>query len=241
MGTLSEPDQERAADPPRVVDLPRLVDLHRAVVLHRWSRVLRWSAATLMVLPVPVVVWALKIDEPVVVARFLVEPLLVGPALAGVATVVAVCAAMVGLSAQEAGASPGSRRWFVRWPVNLAKFALLVVAWAGAGLAFLVGAFSGEAHLLSPTSPGGCRVVVVEHAYGGAALYVAPAGSFRSRPAGEVRDAGAAPVSRGSYDLTWDGETADLVLRGVSDSAWPERGAPAEAVVDCAAPSGGPG
>ncbi|VTR76089.1 hypothetical protein [Cellulomonas hominis] len=224
MGVLREPDPDLPADP------------RRATVLLRWSRVLRWSAAAMLLLPVAAAAWAVEIREPVVVAAwFVASPLVVGLALAVAATVVALGAAAVGLAAQEVGAPPGSRRWYVRWPVNTAKLALLLAGWAGAGLAFLFGLGLGDAHLLRPTSAGGCRVIVVERAYGGVDVYAAPAGAFRSRPVEDVYDSGWAPVSLGTYDLTWDGETADLVLRGMSFSLRPEDDAPARAVVDCEA------
>lgn len=221
MGILVEPDPGRAADP------------RRARVLHRWSRVLRWSAATAFVLPVLVAWWAIEVPDPVVVGSVVAAPELIGPVLALAGTAFAVIGAAAGLSAREAGAAPGSRRWLVRWPVNLGKALLFGAGWVGAGVALLFGAAAGDARLLEPASSGGCRVVAVEHAYSGVSLHLLPAGSFRARPGMVVHAAGHAPVSLGTHDLTWDGEVGELVLRGVLP--YPPDAAPARATVDCTA------
>lgn len=219
MGILVEPDPGRPADP------------DRARLLHRWSRLLRWAAATALALPVLVARWAADVPEPVVVGSTVVAPELVGPVLALLGTLLALSGAAAGLAAREAGAAPGSRRWIVRWPVNLGKAALLGAGWLGAGVAFLLGAAAGDARVLEPVSPAGCRVVAVEHAYSGVSLFLVPDGSFRARPADLVRAAGHAPLTLGTYDLTWVGETGELVLRGVL--SYPPDAEPAHATVDC--------
>lgn len=219
MGILVEPDPGRAADP------------RRARVLHRWSRVLRWSAATAFVLAVLVAWWATAVPDPVVVGSVVVAPELVGPVLALSGTAFAVVGAAAGLSAREAGAAPGSGRWLVRWPVNAGKAALFGAGWVGAGVATFFGTAAGDARVLDPLSPGGCRVVAVEHVYSEVSLHVAPAGSFRARPGVVAHAAGRAPVSLGTHDLTWDGEVGELVLRGVLP--YPPDAAPARATVDC--------
>ncbi len=197
-----------------------------------WARALRWTAAATFVLSVGVAWWAVEDDLPFVVGDVVVRPLLIGPAFAALATMAALAAAATGLAAHERGAAAGSRRWFVRWPVNLAKAGLLVAGWTGAAVAFLMGAAAGEPYLLDPPSPAGCRVLVVEHAYG-AAAYVLPAGSFRAYPVwSDSGAAGLAPISLGRHALSWLGESADLELRGVGSGY---DGVPyARATLDCA-------
>ncbi|HYQ77386.1 hypothetical protein [Cellulomonas sp.] len=225
MGILVEPDPGRAADP------------GRARVLHRWSRVLRWTAATAFALPLLVARWAGSVEEPVVIGRVVAAPEVVGPVLALLGTALALGGAAAGLAARDAGAAPGSRRRLVRWPVNAGKAALLVAGWVGAGVAVLLGMAAGDARVLEPASPGGCRVVAVEHPYDGVTLHLVPAGSFRARPGVAVAAAGHAPVSLGTHALTWDGEVGEVELRGVLP--YPADAEPARAEVDCTAPRSG--
>jgi hypothetical protein len=194
--------------------------------------VLRWTAAAGFLLAVAVAWWSTEDHLPLVVGGVVVRPLVVGPVVALVATVAAAGGAAAGLAAEEVGAAPGSRRWYVRWPIDLAKAALLGAGWVAAGVAFLMGAAAGDPRLLDPPSPGGCRVLVVEKAFQ-STIHLLPAGSFRAVPVRDyLGEAGPAPITLGAHELTWQGETAGLVLLG-AQTGYENSGLPDRIALDC--------
>lgn len=186
----------------------------RAARWHRRGRALRWSAGALFVLTLPVARWALAGTLPVVVGDLVVQPTYAGAVLALLGSLAAVVGSLAGLRAEDLCARPGSRRWYVRWPVNALKAAALVVAWCAAVVTFWFGTFSSDLRVLDPASAGGCRVAVLQDLGGGTVAVLAP-GTTRPEAVGSYRsDDGYAPISSGTYVLTWDGETAELELRG---------------------------
>jgi hypothetical protein len=222
-----------AQDEPYDVPRPVTPDPVRAARLHRRARVLRWTAALALVLTVGSLRLAGQTDFLVlgdVVPRAWHLTLLL--VVAG--TACAVAGAWTGFAADDAGGPRGSTRWFVRWPVNLAKGVLLAVAWLTAAVAFLLGA-SSPVRVLDPPSPQGCRVVVREGFAGGGAVLVAPPGSVRAHEVGWYgSDIGPSPVAAGRYDLTWSRETGRFVVRGTArDPVWQS-----DPTVDCR-PAGG--
>lgn len=177
---------------------------------------LRWTAASSFLVSVAVAQWAVADHLPLVVGDVVVRTVILGPATAALVTVLALAAAATELAAQEVGSTPGSRRWWVRVPVNLGKAALLVAGWSAACVSCLLGLGAGDPRLLDPPSPAGCRVLVAERAYG-SSVHLLPPGAYRALPVGDARGgAGHAPISLGSFALTWTGESADLVLRGAA-------------------------
>jgi hypothetical protein len=120
------------------------------------------------------------------------------------------------IRAQDLGRPPGDMRWFVRWPINLAKGTLLVLAWPAAAYAFWLGSAT-TTMVLDPASAAGCRVVVEEHQFfntHGDVWLLAP-GEHRPRHVGTYRvDPAPALVTAGLYTLRWQGETAVLDVLG---------------------------
>jgi hypothetical protein len=200
-------------------------DPARAARWHRWGRALRWSAAASFVITVPVAGWAVVATLPVVVGGLVVQPTYAGAVLAALGSAAAVVGSLAGLRAEDLGARPGSRRWYVRWPVNALKAVAVVVAWCAAGITLWCGTFSSDLRVLDPPSAGGCRVAVLQD-LGGGTIAVLPPGATRPEAVGSyASDDGYEPISRGTYALTWDGETAELGLRGTEHDRVQQDGA----------------
>lgn len=207
---------------------PPAAATHDPVGARRWfrrGRGLRCSAGVLFLTTVPVARWALAETLPVVVGDLVVQPTYVGAALALLGSVAAVVGSLAGFRAQDLGARPGSRRWYVRWPVNAAKAAALVVAWCAAVVTFWFGTFSADLRVLDPASAGGCRVAVLQ-GLGSGTIAVLPPGRIRPEEVGSYRaDDAYTPISHGTFALTWDGETAHLELRGTEHAqVWEDGG-----------------
>ncbi|HEY0189000.1 MAG TPA: hypothetical protein VGC67_16015 [Cellulomonas sp.] len=205
----------------------------RAGRLRRWGRVLRWTAAvclagTVLLLAVPAG------GTPLVLGSHVPRTWHLALLLALVGTVAAPVGWVCGACARDRGAPAGDRRWFVRWPVNVAKGALLVLGWGAAVLHVLTGTISTY-WVLDPPSADGCRVVVREVSFllvGWGEVWLLPDGALRpTEVAGYTADDGYAPVSRGTATLTWTGETAELVLTGTPDQPVVQDGT----TFDCAA------
>lgn len=202
----------------------------RAARLRRRARGLRWCAAALLTATVGVAWWAVGDALPVVIGDLVVGPALVGPLAALLGSGAALTAAMTEARAQASGARPGSGRWFVRWPVNVVKACVLAVGWLGAVVSFVVGVLDDDVRVLEPASERGCRVVVVQHLWGGT-IHVLPRGTVRPPEVGSYgADDGYQPVSRATFDLSWTGETGSLVLRGAPGMQVWQHGAE---TVDC--------
>ena len=193
----------------------------------RWRRgcALRWSAGVLFVASVPVARWAVAGALPVVAGDLVVQPTYAGAALAALGSIAATVGSLVGSRAEDLGARPGSRRWCVRWPVNALKAVALVVAWCAAVVTFWFGTLSSDLRVIDPASAGGCRVAVLQDLWGGT-VAVLPPGASRPEAVGSYRsDDGYEPITRGTYALTWDGETAELELRGTENArVWQDGG-----------------
>jgi hypothetical protein len=162
---------------------------------------------------------------PVVAGDLVVQPTYAGAALAVLGGVAATVGSLMGSRAEDLGARPGSRRWYVRWPVNALKAAAVVVAWCAAVVTFWTGTLSSDLRVIDPASAGGCRVAVLQDLWGGT-IAVLPPGTSRPEAVGSYRsDDGYEPITRDTYALTWDGEIAELELRGTEDApVWQDGG-----------------
>jgi hypothetical protein len=200
-------------------------DPARARRAHRQAAVLRVVAAVslLTVIPLPGVVE----DGP---------PLVLGPYvprawhLAVLAVLLGTGAALVAwareIRAQDLGRPPGDPRWFVRWPINLAKGVLLVLAWPAAAYAYWLGA-STTTVVLDPASAAGCRGVVQEHRFFSTSgdVWLLAAGERRPRHVGTYRaDVTPELVTAGRYTLRWEDETAVLDVLGDEYPAFSQSG-----------------
>lgn len=116
-------------------------------------------------------------------------------------------------------------RWLLR---ALAMLATLLV-WALIGILWVVGLVSPwSVHVLTPSGPAGCRVLVRETSFlwaGTGIVYVLPAGHVLAKPvSGYDADDGLEPVSEGMYDLSWQGTQGALNVRGTPDDpVWPTK------------------
>lgn len=207
----------------------------RAGRCRRRAFVLRCCAAALFLATVPVAGWALTANLPTVVGDVVVQPTYAGAMLAALGSAAAVAGMLAEATAQELGAPHGGRRWFVRWPVNAAKAAVLVVAWCAALVAFVVGALTADLRVLDPASAGGCRVAIVENLSGGTITVLPPGESRPQVVGGYSSDDGYQPITNRTYTLTWHGETADLTLHGTEQAqVWQDGGE----AIDCTVPPG---
>lgn len=130
--------------------------------------------------------------------------------------------------------SPGSgdrvrpSRWRTAWTVVrriavIATSTTLVLA--SIPLAGLLWLASSRYHVLAPTGPGGCRVVVEQvrgamwDSYG--RIYLADPGTIRLRDSGDEWSGeggvGYDPIDAGTWSLRWDGAVAELDIWGQHD------------------------
>ncbi len=200
-------------------------DRERAARWHRWGCALRWSAGVLLLAGVPVARWAVSGPLPVVAGDLVVQPTYAGAALAVLGSVAAAAGSLVGSRAEDLGARPRSRRWYVRWPVNVLKAVALVAAWCTAVVTFWFGTLSSDLRVIDPASAGGCRVAVLQDLWGGT-VAVLPPGALRPEVVGSYSsNDGYEPITHGTYALTWDGEIAELQLRGTEHApVWRDGG-----------------
>lgn len=191
----------------------------RARRLHRQAQVAR-VVATVSLLTVIALPGVVETGPPLVLGRYVPRAWHLVIALVLLGSVAPLVAWWREMAAQDRGWPPGDRRWFVRLPINLAKGALLVVAWPAAGLGYLSGAITTTV-VLDPASDGGCRVVVQEHqgfSTSGDVWLLKP-GEHRPHHGGTYRtDPAPALVTAGAYTLRWEDETAVLVVLG--DERW---------------------
>jgi hypothetical protein len=115
--------------------------------------------------------------------------------------------------------------------VNALKAVVLVTAWGAAVVTFWCGTLSSDLRVIDPASSGGCRVAVLQDLWGGT-VAVLPPGASRPDAVGVYgSDDGYEPITRGTYALTWDGEVAELELRGTEHArVWQDGGER----IDCA-------
>jgi hypothetical protein len=150
--------------------------------------------------------------------------------LAVLATGCACAAVAAGVGARDHGHPPGDRTWWVRWPINLVKTLVPLIAWCAAGVSVLAGAFLSTT-VLEPASAGGCRVVVdAEGGYDGGwgTVFLLPAGAVRAVPVGDYSFTGG---THRTAEATWAGESVTIRLldaQGVAEE-------PATGPFDCAA------
>lgn len=113
---------------------------------------------------------------------------------------------------------PGSQRLVL---AAAAFAALLATAAVASTVAVAVADGISRYHVLEPTSPGGCRVVVEERSallLGSGTVYLLPRGSRRAREANSyLADDGYRPVTFGTYSLRWRGEIAHLEILGTTE------------------------
>lgn len=118
------------------------------------------------------------------------------------------------------------------WPWMLGALRALVVVtalvtWALIGLLWFVGIVSPfSVHVLAPSGPDGCRIVVRETSFtwsGSGMVYALPAGHAIAKPVSWYGgDDGLRPVSEGLYELSWLGAQARLNVHGTKDDpVWP--------------------
>lgn len=187
----------------------------RARRLHRQAQVAR-VVATVSLLTVIALPGAVETGPPLVLGPYVPRAWHLVIALVLLGSGAALVAWWREVVAQDRGWPSGDRRWFVRLPINLAKGALLVVAWPAAGLGCLVGALTVTV-VLDPASADGCRVVVQEHqgfSTSGDVWLLEP-GERRPHHVGTYAVSSApALVTAGEYTLRWEEETAVLVVLG---------------------------
>ncbi|WP_432492934.1 hypothetical protein [Kineococcus gypseus] len=169
---------------------------------------------------VAVAVATIDVDEPIVLASYvprrwhLVAPLAIG------GTIALISAAVHRVHALELAARRPGRRVLRTVGLALATTATLLASGIAALSIGLLDAVSGY-HVLSPTSAQGCRVLVAEDTFlllGSGRVFLVPPGSRSPRQVATFSaDDGYAPITSGTYRLTWNGSTADLDIWGSED------------------------
>lgn len=192
---------------------------------------LRWTTGILLASTVPIAWWSLSRVRPIVLGDLVLRPDLVGTGVLVLGAVLAVAGLLTEDSARRRGAPPGGTRWCIRWPINIGKSTLLLVAVMSVVLALFGSSFTGVPRVLDPASDDGCRVVVVE-GFSGGTIQVLPAGAIRPIPVGSYSsDDGYGPIFGGTFRLTWAGQTAHLTLEGEPNRAvWRADG---QGPIDC--------
>lgn len=155
-------------------------------------------------------------DDPIVLGSFVPRYWQLAGALtaAGIAALaVGSCLRMVG----EEGGRLSPRGVLRRSGVVLATLAVVLVA-AAALVPISLAAATTSYHVLTPSGPDGCRIVVAEDTFlllGSGRIFVLGAGSLQAREVGRFdTDDGYRPISLGTYRLSWNGVQGDLSLWG---------------------------
>lgn len=179
------------------------------------ARALGWLGVGLLVSTVVVAAAARGLDGPVVLAGVVPRRWHVVGVLLAAALVALAAAALARLSA-EPGVRPSRAR---RWASGVGVAVLSCAAVGSFGVVGLTDAITTY-HVLSPASPGGCRIVVGERALlllGSGTVYVLPPGERFPRGVAEYgADDGYRPITFGTYRLSWRGEVATLELSGTA-------------------------
>ena len=178
-----------------------------------WLGILASASAVAVTTAVP------YLDEPIVVAGVIPRVWPVVGALVLMTTGSFVASALLQWDNRARGT------WH-----RLLRFAAIasstVVALFLAGAAFLMALIldaSTDYEVLSPSSPGGCRIVVGQNPHmfsGSGTVFVLAEGQRRPRETDRyTTDPGSShPINAGTYELTWRGEVASLRVWGVSEA-----------------------
>jgi len=107
------------------------------------------------------------------------------------------------------------------WPRRIATGALATGSVLVATALFLSTAVTDSFTtytVLSPPSPGGCRVLIGEHSFlllGSGRIYLLPAGDHRPREVDSyLADDGYRPIANRTYQVNWQGELLEMTLWG---------------------------
>ncbi len=205
-------DRDRADRTPpwRLPDHPPAPDPVLAARLTRRARVLRVVAGTCLV-GATAAPWISEDGPPLVLGPYVPRVWHLTVLLAVVGSCAALAASTACFEAEQHGARPGSRRWYVRLPVGLAKVVVLLAAWLAVGVSAVIGSLRAVT-VLAPSSASGCRVVLVE-GWADGSVQLLPAGEVRPRIVQAYGwDDGSGPAAQGAVHLWWVGERAVLTL-----------------------------
>ena len=190
-----------------------------AACLHAWSGATAVVAAGLTIAAAAV---PFPISQLLVVGTTVVRP---SHVCALTVTLSAIC--LVIHAATRSRRTPTERLVSWRWVARrltrslVALTTLLALGWS------IVSDLPSTYHVLEPSGPDGCLVVVDERSFlllGSGVVHVLPAGRWTTSPVSQYSaDDGYSPISLGTYSLTWQGNVGTLQLRGTEVApVWPE-------------------